>query len=66
MGELVRLAQAGLADHLPKHVRFASAALDAALDDLADILAQRFVTQKLPDRDAVFRAFAYDHAIDPA
>jgi hypothetical protein len=64
--ELVRLARAGLSDHLPKHVRFAAAALDASLDDLAAILAQRFISQRLPDRDAVFRAFAYDHAIDPA
>ena len=66
MPQLVRLAHAGLAETLPNHVRFAAAALDAALDDLAAILAERFVAKKLPDRDAVFRAFAQDHAIEPA
>jgi hypothetical protein len=66
MPQLVRLAHAGLSETLPNHVRFAAAALDAALDDLAAILAERFIAKKLPDRDAVFRAFAQDHAIEPA
>jgi hypothetical protein len=66
MPQLVRLAHAGLSETLPNHVRFAAAALDGALDDLAAILAERFVGTRFPDREAVFLAFAQDHAIDPA
>jgi hypothetical protein len=62
MPQLVRLAHAGLSETLPNHVRFGA----ASLDGLAAILAERFVGTGFPDREAVFPAFAQDHAIDPA
>jgi hypothetical protein len=63
--ELIRLAHAGIEDGNPKQVRLAAAALDAALDDLAQLLRERFVPDKSLDRESVFRAFARDQVTDP-
>jgi hypothetical protein len=62
--ELVRLARAGVSDTNAKQVRLAAGVLDAALDDLAEILRERFVPDGAADRDSIFRAFARDHVTD--
>jgi hypothetical protein len=64
--DLARFAREGLSSNRPKHVRLAAGALDNALDDFAALLAERFVHMDATDRDAVFRAFARDHAIHRA
>ena len=61
---LVRLARDGQQAHLPPHVRLAAAALDRSLDDFADALVERFLDTDRKDRDAVFAAFARDHAVE--
>jgi hypothetical protein len=66
VAELTRMAREGLALHAPKHVRLSAGALDKALDDLAALLAKRFVRIDPVDRDAVFRAFARDQSITAA
>jgi hypothetical protein len=64
--DLTRLAREGLSPDAPRHVRLAAGALDKALDDLAALLAERFVHPQSADRDAVFRAFATDQSVDMA
>lgn len=64
--ELVRLSQQGRSDAAPAHSRLAAAALDDALDDLARLLAEQFLDMQPDDRDAVFRALAREHSIQPA
>jgi hypothetical protein len=66
VADLTRMAREGLDVHAPQHVRLAAGALDKALDDLAALLADRFVRMKSADRDAVFRAFARDQAVNIA
>ena len=61
---LVRFAREGQQADVPAHVRLAAAALDRALDDLADALAERFVKTDRKDRAAAFAAFARDHAVE--
>jgi hypothetical protein len=66
MPQLVRWANDGSQPALPSHVRMAAASLDEALSDLARLLASRFIPIQSHEPLAVFRAFARDHAIDPA
>jgi hypothetical protein len=61
---LVRFAREGQQADVSAHVRLAAASLDRALDDLADVLAVRFLEMDGKDRDAVFAAFARDHAVE--
>jgi hypothetical protein len=61
-GELARFAREGGAPGCPPHVRMAAHALDAAMDDLARVLAE-FLHMTGGDRDAVFRAYAADHLV---
>jgi hypothetical protein len=63
MRELARLAAEGSSAHVEARVRLAAIALDASLNDFASLLAERFVTAPRERRDAVFDAFAADHAI---
>jgi hypothetical protein len=59
---LVRFAEQGSRRNDADRVRLAAAALRVALDDLADLLGRRFVDADPGDPEAVFRAFAEDHA----
>lgn len=63
MADLTRMAREALERHAPHHVRLSAGALDKALDDLAALLARRFVPMDPADREAVFRAFARDQGI---
>ncbi len=58
---LMRFAESGAQAEAPDRVRLASATLRAALDDLAGVLADRFVKSDRSDTNAVFRAYADDH-----
>jgi hypothetical protein len=62
--QLCRLAQEGVAEGATERVRVAAAALDAALTDFAALLARRFLSRDSADREAVFAAYAADHAVD--
>jgi len=66
MPQLVRWARGGLAPDAPAHVRLAAGALDDGLNALAALLDERFIHVGTSDRDAVFRAFARDHALEAA
>ena len=44
----------------------AAVALDRALTDLADLLANRFVDAPRENREQVFAAFGADHAVEIA
>ena len=57
---LGELAGEGLEAAAPA-VRLAAAALDSALDDLAEVLADRFVHSPSRARDAIFTAYAAHH-----
>ena len=61
--ELTRLAAEARACECPPHVRLAGAALDGALDELAAILDERFLTTHEQDRQRIFQQFARDHLI---
>jgi hypothetical protein len=52
-------------DCLPQ-VRLAARTLEAALQDLATVLAMRFLRVSSNERSIVFRAFAQDHKVSPA
>src|SRR4051812_18243723 len=62
--DLVRLSRKGMASDRTPMVRLTATALDHALNDLARALAKRFLDMPHDDRDAVFGAFARDHAIE--
>jgi hypothetical protein len=64
--EMARLAREGAAPSATPDVRLAAGVLERALDDLAALLAERFVRVGSRDRAAIFAAFARDHALDPA
>ncbi len=59
--QLSAFADAGCKQESPERVRLASAALRTALDDLAKLLANRFVRADSNHPDAVFRAYAEHH-----
>jgi hypothetical protein len=59
--DLVRLAEVGSKPEAPEHVRLASAALNAALDDLAEALRDHFVPGHPSDTQSVFRAYSEHH-----
>ncbi len=61
VAHLARFAELGSKPEAPERVRLASSTLRAALDDLADILAERFLRIKCDDLNTVFRAYAKDH-----
>ncbi|MBV9294835.1 MAG: two pore domain potassium channel family protein [Acidobacteriaceae bacterium] len=58
---LMQFAESGAQAEAPDRVRLASATLRAALDDLAAVLADRFVQSDPKDTVAVFRKYAEDH-----
>jgi Ion channel len=58
---LVRFALLGSNAEKPERVRLASAALREALNDLAEVLAQRLRRADTKDPEAVFRAYAEEH-----
>ncbi len=60
---LVEYSELGIKEGNTEQVRFASATLDAALDDLAQLLAQKFLHMEPSDKRAVFRAYAEDHLL---
>jgi voltage-gated potassium channel Kch len=62
-GVLARFARDGRAADQPAHVRVAAAALDAALDGLADVLRRRFRDASSEDREKVFDAVAEAHRV---
>ena len=64
--DLRRLASEGLQPDLPPAVRLAAATLDAALNDFAAIIAERFLAVSASDRDAVFEHLARDHRVSTA
>lgn len=58
---LLRFALLGSNPERPERVRLASAALREALNDLAEVLAQRLRRANTKDPEAVFRAYAEEH-----
>ena len=58
---LLRFAREGSKPQYSERVRFAAAALQIALDDLASILSERFLPIHTNDPDSVFRAYREDH-----
>ncbi|MGA8027044.1 MAG: potassium channel family protein [Bryobacteraceae bacterium] len=60
---LLRLAESSSSANGPERVRFASAMLRATLDDLASVLADRFLRARPTDTISVFRAYAKHHLI---
>jgi hypothetical protein len=60
---LVEFAESASLPGVPDRVRLAAATLHAALEDLASLLAERFVTAESNDFRAVFRAYAEHHVI---
>jgi predicted PurR-regulated permease PerM len=66
--EAERLADEGTQLDCEPRVRLAACSLELALDELADIMAKRFLQHAPKGRDHIFRAFAKDHrvAIDQA
>ncbi len=60
---LLRFAETGSRPDAPEAVRFASAALHTALEDLAHTLASRFLHADCTDPASIFRAYAKDHVM---
>lgn len=60
---LLGFAEEGLKPDISEQVRLASATLQTALEDLAQVLSNRFVHLESNDPAAVFRAYAEDHVI---
>ncbi len=58
---LVRFAEEGSQSGCSARVQLAAATLRVALDDLAKVLSERFVSADASDPAAVFRAYAEDH-----
>ncbi len=65
IGHLARFARQAMEPERPGPVRLTGAALNAALDDIAKVLGQRYDVDSA-DRDAVFAAYADDHVVAPA
>lgn len=61
VSHLARFAAMGSEPQCPERIRVAAWTLRTALDDLAGILAKRFVNAHSSDPDEVFRAYAADH-----
>lgn len=61
--ELLRFAQIGSTSNASDRVRLASATLEAALEDLARVLSNRFLHAESDDPAAIFRAYAGDHVL---
>ena len=61
VSHLARFAAIGSQPECPARVRVAAWTLRTALDDLASVLAKRFVRAESNEPDAVFRAYAKDH-----
>jgi hypothetical protein len=59
--DLLSLADAAAKPDAPERVRLASATLQAALDDLAELLREQFVHAGSEDTADTFRAYAEDH-----
>ena len=66
LSHLVRFAESGCRTDAPERVRLAAATLRAALDDLAGVLADRFLEVESDDANTIFRAYAEDHVIHNA
>jgi hypothetical protein len=64
LGQLLDLAKRGCKESRPERVRLTAATLRAALEDIAEILAARFVDGDRNDPEAVFTAFQRDHLVD--
>lgn len=60
---LLRFAERGSKPEIPDRVRLAAALLQGALDDLARVLARRFVKASSEESAEVFKAYANDHNI---
>jgi hypothetical protein len=58
---LLEYSELGVKEGNTERVRFAAATLDAALDDLAKLLARNFLHMDPVDKKAVFQAYAKDH-----
>jgi len=58
---LLDFAEQGSKRQSSERVRLASGTLQAALEDLAHVLSDRFVNGDRNDTAAVFRAYAEDH-----
>ena len=66
-GHLARIAAEAAAPDRPAAVRMTAVTLDEALDDLSNLIADRFVHDVArSDRRAVFAAFGADHAVEIA
>lgn len=63
LGHLMYFAQRGFAPGAPDRVRLASAALRAALDELAEALRSRFLRSETKEAASVFEAYARDHLV---
>jgi hypothetical protein len=61
--QLVEYSEIGTKEECTDQVRFAAAALNTALADLAKLLANRFLHMDSSDTKAVFRAYAADHLL---
>jgi Ion channel len=61
-GHIARFARRAMEPWRPGSVKLAGAALNASLNDIAKILAERYDVDS-DDRDAVFKAYAEDHAV---
>jgi hypothetical protein len=60
---LVRFAEEGASAGKPDRVRLAASSLRLALDDLAQVLAERFVRAEASDSAGIFRMYAKDHLV---
>lgn len=61
--DLLHLAEEGMKPNVHARVRFASAALQAALEDLATVLSRRFIQGDPSNPGAIFRTYAKDHVL---
>ncbi len=64
LGYLMYFAQCGFAPGAPDRIRLASAALQSALDELAEALHNRFLRTETKDPAPVFDAYARDHLVE--
>ncbi len=61
--KLLSFAETGLTSNVSEQVRLATATLQTALEDLAQVLSHRFVHAGSNDPAGIFRAYAKDHVI---
>ncbi len=60
---LLGFAEQGLRPEISEPVRLASSTLQTALEDLAQVLSDRFIHSQSNDPAAIFRAYAKDHVV---